>query len=219
MQVKILKLLVAFPDIKIVVEKPIVTDQIINQEIFELFYKQSNLFISRPWNFSQLWLNFRENLLKIEYLSKIKVTHGGEIVRQYISPAQDWLHHDICLIEDLNLNLKPNFIIDKKVWSNGNKNLYMNIGDSPSIEIEGGYSQERISIFEVFFQDGLTVKMDMNNRNLSIEKLDKKLENFVYGDDLPINSMVQRFIKTEINEVSKNHELKILQALQILSIG
>jgi hypothetical protein len=216
MQVKIIKLLFAFPDIKIVVEKPIVTDQIINQEILELFSKQSNLFISRPWNFSQLWLNFKENLLKIEYLNNIKVTHGGDIVRQYISPAQDWLHHDICLIEDLKL--KPNYIIDKKVWSNGNKNLHINIGDSPSIEIEGGYSQERISIFEVFFQDGLTVKMDMNNRNLSIEKLDKKLENFVYVDDLPINSMIERFIKTEINEVSKNHELKILQELQILSI-
>lgn len=218
MQVKIIRLLVAFPNIKIIVEKPIVTNQISNQEILELFSEQSNLFISRPWNFSQLWLKFKENLLNSEYISKIEITHSGEIVRDYISPPQDWLHHDICLIQDLNLDLMKNYTLNKKIWSNDDKNLLVNIGEGPYIEIKGGYSADRISIFKVFFHNGSSVKMDMNRRNFSIQALDERTKIVEFRDEMPINSMVEHFIKTEINDSSKKHELKILQDLQILAI-
>jgi hypothetical protein len=58
----------------------------------------------------------------------------------------------------------------------------------------------------------------MNNRELSIQASNGMTEMFEYRDDLPINSMVDHFIKTESNAVSKNHELKIFQELRILAI-
>ena len=218
MQLRILKLLKSFTNTKIVIEKPISTNLNINQEIFEIFSNQDNLLISRPWNFSELWLKFKENIVKGGEINSVEIEHSGEILREYINPPQDWLHHDLCLFQELNNDLKLCFSLSKKLWSNENKNLTINGRDGLNIEIVGGYSSERISIFEVFFQNGTRIKMDMNNRELSIQASNGMTEMFEYRDDLPINSMVDHFIKTESNAVSKNHELKIFQELRILAI-
>jgi hypothetical protein len=208
----------SFTNTKIVIEKPIGANLKINQEIFEIFSNQDNLLISRPWNFSELWLKFKENIVKGQGIKSIVIEHSGEILREYITPPQDWLHHDLCLIHELNNDLKLSFSPSKKLWSNENKNLTINSRDDICIEIVGGYSSERISIFEIIFQNGTRIKMDMNNRELSIHALNGMTETFEYRDDSPINSMVEHFIKTESNIFSKNYELKIIQVLQILAI-
>ena len=183
-----------------------------------MFSSQLNLFISRPWNFSKLWLQFKENIEISGEIKSLFIKHSGEILRDYINPPQDWLHHDICLIQELNLNFSPHNPLNKIIWSNNHKNLSINIEDGPNIEIEGGFSAERISIFEVFLKNGSKLKMDMNNRNFLIQASDGKTETIDASDDLPVNSMVEQFINTEINETNRNNELKILQKLQILSI-
>ena len=218
LQLKILKLLVSFPNLKIIIEKPISINDPINKELFFMFSSQLNLFISRPWNFSKLWLQFKENIEISGEIKSLFIKHSGEILRDYINPPQDWLHHDICLIQELNLNFSPHNPSNKIIWSNNHKNLSINIEDSPNIEIEGGFSAERISIFEVFLKNGSKLKMDMNNRNFLIQASDGKTETIDASDDLPVNSMVEQFINTEINETNRNNELKILQKLQILSI-
>lgn len=218
MQLKILNLLKSLTNTKIVIEKPIGANLKINQEIFEIFSNQDNLHISRPWNFSELWLKFKENIIKGQGIKSILIEHSGEILREYINPPQDWLHHDLCLIHELNNDLKLSFSPSKKLWSNENKSLTINSRNGLNIEIVGGYSPERISIFDVFFENGTRIKMDMNNRELSIQASNATTETFKYRDDLPINSMVDHYIKTESNIVSKNHELKMLQELQILAI-
>ena len=218
LQLKILKLLGSFPDRKIIIEKPISINNSINKELFSMFSSELNLFISRPWNFSKLWLHFKENIKMHGEIKSLFVEHSGEILRDYINPPQDWLHHDICLIQELNLNFGPHNPLSKIIWSNNHKNISINIGDGSNIEIQGGFSAERISIFEVFLKNGSKIKMDMNNRNFLIQTSDGKTETIEVGDDLPVNSMAEQFINTEINETSRNNELKILQELQILSI-
>jgi hypothetical protein len=183
-----------------------------------MFSSQLNLFISRPWNFSKLWLQFKENIEMHGEIKSLFIKHSGEISRDYIYPPQDWLHHDICLIQELNLNFRTHNPSSKIIWSNNHKNLSINIGNGSNIEIEGGFSAERISIFEVLFKNGSKLKMDMNNRNFLIQASDGKIETVEVGDDLPINSMAEQLMTTEINETSRNNELKILQKLQILSI-
>lgn len=218
MQLRILNLLKSFTNTKIVIEKPISINLNINQEIFKIFSNQDNLLISRPWNFSELWLKFKENIVKGEVIKSIEIKHSGEILREYINPPQDWLHHDICLIHDLSKYINLNNTSINKFWSNEKKNLTINNNNGIKIGIEGGYSPKRVSIFEVSFQNGARLNMDMNHQTYSIQTFDGMIETFEHRDDLPINSMADHFINRDLNVSINKEELKILQELQILAI-
>jgi hypothetical protein len=64
----------------------------------------------------------------------------------------------------------------------------------------------------------MMLTMDMNQKSLTVQRGDSAPEVFKYTDDLPINSMVEHFVGTKIDESNQKRELDLLKALQILSI-
>jgi hypothetical protein len=77
---------------------------------------------------------------------------------------------------------------------------------------------ERNSTLETISEINTTFTMDMNQKSLTIQRGDSAPEAFKYSDDLPINSMVEHFVGTKIDESNQKRELDLLKALQILSI-
>jgi len=218
MQLKILNLLKSFTNTKIVIEKPVGSNQNSNREILDFFYNQSNLFISRPWNFSVIWSKFSANFASNEVIKNIKIEHSGEILREHINPPQDWLHHDVCFIHELNKYLNVDFTKFTKRWSNKNKNLKLKSHEGLKIEIKGGFSTRRVSTFEVSYQNGAKITMDINNRSYSIQTIDGLTQNFEFLNDLPINTMANHIINLDTNPSVTNIELQLLKELQILEV-
>ncbi len=218
MQLESLKKLQSFDELKIVIEKPISKDKIVNQELFKVLSNQSNVFISRPWNFSEIWLQLKKYLSLEQKISGINIRHSGEILRKYINPPQDWLHHDLCLLKEIKPSIELSDLEIRKSWSNENTRLVIESSNGNNIEIAGGYSPDRISIFELFLENGMTLRMDMNHRTLAVQLNNGIIENHEYKDDLPINSMVEYLMNTEFNGFNQKEELEILETLQALSI-
>lgn len=218
LQLKSLHKLQSFSEVRIIIEKPITEDQRINKEITNILLKQNNIFISRPWSFSKLWREYKHNLTAEKYIKSIKVRHSGELLREYINPPQDWLHHDLCLLHEINLDVDLAEAEGRKIWSNNNKNLSIQSNNGVNIDVVGGYSLERISILEIISENNMMLTMDMNQKSLTVQRGDSAPEVFKYTDDLPINSMVEHFVGTKIGESNQKRELDLLKALQILSI-
>jgi hypothetical protein len=218
LQLESIKKLQKFNKIKIVIEKPISKDKIANLELFKVLSNQSNIFISRPWSFSQLWLQLKKYLILEQEITGINIRHCGEILREYINPPQDWLHHDLCLLKEIKPSLEFSGLEIQKSWSIENTRLVIESSNENNIEIVGGYSPERISIFEVFLENGMTLKMDMNRRTLAVQLTNGIIKNHEYKDDLPINSMVEYLMNTELSSSNHKEELEILKTLQALSI-
>jgi hypothetical protein len=218
LQLESLKKLQSFNELKIVIEKPVSKDKIVNLELFKVLSNQSNVFISRPWSFSQLWQQLKKYLSLEQEISGISIRHSGEILRAYITPPQDWLHHDLCLLKEIKPSIELSYFEIGKSWNKENTKLVIESNNENNVEIVGGYAPERISIFEVFLENGTTLKMDMNHRTLTVQLANGAIENYEYGDDLPINSMVDYLINTELNISNHKKELEILEALQVLTI-
>ena len=64
----------------------------------------------------------------------------------------------------------------------------------------------------------MKLKMDMNHRTLTVWLANGVIENYEYSDDLPINSMVNYLIKTELKISNHKKELELLEVLQVLTI-
>jgi hypothetical protein len=77
---------------------------------------------------------------------------------------------------------------------------------------------ERISSLEIILENNMMLTMDMNQKSLTVRRGDSAPEVFKYSDDLPINSMVEHFVGTKIDESNQKRELVLLKALQILSM-
>ena len=218
LQLRALHKLQSFSEVRIIIEKPITEDQRINKEITNILLKQNNIFISRPWSFSKLWREYKHNLTADKDIKSIKVRHSGELLREYINPPQDWLHHDLCLLHEVNLDINVNEAEGGKIWSNNNKKLSIQSNNGVNIDFVGGYSLERISILEIISENNTILTMDMNQKSLTVRRGDSAPEVFKYSDDLPINSMVEHFVGTKIDESNQKRELVLLKALQILSM-
>jgi hypothetical protein len=218
LQLEALHKLQSFSEVRIIIEKPITEDQLINKELSNILLKQGNIFISRPWTFSKLWQEYKHNLTLDKHIRSIKVRHSGELLREYINPPQDWLHHDLCLLHEINLDIDLTEAEGRKIWSNNNKNLSIQSNNGVNIDVVGGYSLERNSTLETISEINTTFTMDMNQKSLTIQRGDSAPEAFKYSDDLPINSMVEHFVGTKIDESNQKRELDLLKALQILSI-
>ena len=218
MQLDSLKKLQSFNKLKIVIEKPVSKDKILNLELFKVLSNQSNIFISRPWNFSQIWLQLKKYFELESEISRINIEHSGEILREYITPPQDWLHHDLCLLKEIKPSIKLSNLVIGKSLNKDNTKLVIESYNENNLKIVGGYTSERISIFEVFLENGIKLKTDMNHRTLTVELDNGVIENYEHSDDLPINSMVDYLINKEWKISNHKKELEILEVLQVLTI-
>ena len=216
LQIKIINTLTNSESTKIIIEKPISSDNLINNKLKEIFLKQRNLFISRPWNFSPIWINFKKEINATNKIEKLIVMHYGEVLRNHINPPQDWLHHDLCLILDLGFNFEDVEVV--KNWSEDRQNLQIQFNQNMHFDISGGYRPNRKSSFIIENQSNTKFELDLNNGVFSIlrstgEEMVSKFQN-----SNSITIMVKYFQDLLINKKSYETEKDYLQILGLLSI-
>ncbi len=87
----------------VILEKPLGSTLVDFSKIEEILNRtQTKIDLSRPWCFSNLWLNLKEKVVDLK-LDQAWVTfkRSGPQSHSYITPAEDWLPHDVYLASDL----------------------------------------------------------------------------------------------------------------------
>lgn len=218
LQVKCVKKTLEFTKAKILVEKPVSLEHKINSEIKNLIEINDNVFISRPWSFSNLWKSFLTDLLSQGNIIDIEINHYGELIRDFIAPPQDWLHHDLCLVEEI-INLREyqniNFRID---WSD-NRDAIKIVGNGDvSIQISGGFSNNRKSSISISFENKTRLVLDLNEKMYSRVGVNGHIETFKFETKNSVSTMVDYFINLNATSDDRVKERSILNRLQLLSI-
>jgi len=217
LQLKSIKKVLELTQTKILIEKPIISDSKINDEIRSLIETQNNIFISRPWNFSNLWRSFLKECLSEGEIIGIEISHSGESSRYFMTPPQDWLHHDLCLLQEL-LKLKNYVDLSYKTeWSEGMQHLDISATGIVSIKIGGGLSAIRNSTFQVEFKNKTKIVMEMTGDKYYKFSSKDKVQEFNFKNDTSLYSMVNYFINSSILSSENLDEKENLKILQLLS--
>lgn len=217
MQLKSIKKILAFSETKILIEKPICSYPQINNEITKLIANQNNIFISRPWNFSNLWRYFLRECLSEGEIISIKISHSGDSSRHFMTPPQDWLHHDLCLLEEL-LRLKNYQNLKYEVeWSEEKNHLDISGTGIISIKIGGGLSTKRDSTFQIQFKNGTKMVMDMIESKYYKFDTKSEAQEFAHTNNDSLYNMVNHFIDLSLNSSEIKDEIEKLHFLDLLA--
>jgi hypothetical protein len=216
MQLISIKKLLQISAAKILVEKPISSFPEINYEIAKLIAIQNNVFISRPWNFSNLWKFFLGECLSEGEIISVEINHSGESNRDFMTPPQDWLHHDLCLLQEL-LKFKRYDKLDYLVeWTKSKSQLDIAGIGVISVRVSGGLSAERSSTFEVRFRNNTKMIMDMSRNKCYKFNSTGEVQEFEFTNKNSLFLMVNYFVDLNSNLIENKEEEK-LQILDLLS--
>ena len=217
LQLKCVKKILEIAKAKILIEKPVGLDLQINSEIKSLIEGNDNVFISRPWSFSKLWKDFLADIVHQGDLTGLEVKHFGEITRDFMAPPQDWLHHDLCLLEEI-ISLYKYKRIDFQIHWSSNRDTLKILGEGDmSIEINGGFSENRKSHISLTFQNETKLVLDLNEKTYSRIEIENELETFEFETNDSIPTMVDYFMNLRTNLSDREKEINILNRLQLLS--
>lgn len=62
----------------------------------------SNIDLSRPWCFSNIWINLKDRIKNWDLKgASFTFRRSGPVAHTYISPVEDWIPHDIYLASDI----------------------------------------------------------------------------------------------------------------------
>ena len=218
LQLKCIKNILGITKSKILIEKPISLDPLINSEVLDLIKGNDNIFISRPWNYSNIWKSFLTDCISHGQIVHLDVRHFGEVVRDFITPPQDWLHHDLCLLDEI-ISLPKYKNIDYQIDWSINRDALKIIGNGDfTLEVNGGYSNTRESSISVTFNDKTKMVLNLNEKSYSKINAKNEIETLKFETNDSIPTMIDHLIKLNSNSDDRLKERNILNSLQLLSI-
>jgi hypothetical protein len=151
---------------KFILEKPIG----INKEDFarlnQILHKVINPPIfSNPWSKTTIWHEVKKIILKENSTFTGSIRRSGPTRRKYISPFEDWSPHDIYLLLEIDLDLRPSHPIFKALDL---LEIQINIGQGGKVSFISGYSIERTALWELRFDNGKELSANFVTNSLII---------------------------------------------------
>jgi hypothetical protein len=218
LQLKCVKNILEITKAKILIEKPISQNLLINSEVLSLIEGNDNIFISRPWNYSKIWRSFLADCISQGEILHLDVRHFGEIVRDFITPPQDWLHHDICLLEEIISFHKYKNMDFQTDWSADRDSLRIIGNGDITIEVNGGFSETREFSISVTFKNKTKMVLNLNEKSYSMINAKNQIKTLKFETNDSIPTMIDHLIKLNTNLDDRLKERNILNSLQLLSI-
>jgi hypothetical protein len=130
---------------KIIIEKPFASNLYELNSILTYSNSSKNkLYVSEPWRHSRIWKTKKLEIERTNGMKSILIKRGGPITRDYITPAWDWMQHDIGLLSDLLLSHCNSIdLICGMNTGQHNLNLKIKSKDFYNIDLNVGYFPQR----------------------------------------------------------------------------
>ena len=201
LQLSILRKLINIK-LKIVLEKPIATNEQSWNELDEvLFQSSSSIFYSQPWTYSKIWEKSIEEISNLSLPISIDIYRSGKEGREIYSGAQDWLPHDLYLLEDLlkkidafegNLEFTKKQEINNFSLAIANKiTVNFKFHVTPEREMRWIVSSSRVEMLEIDF-----FKMALKRLALKTHLSRQELDNF--SEDHPLVNMLSWYLSADL---------------------
>jgi predicted dehydrogenase len=173
-------------------------------------------FASAPWSYSEQWKSSKEFFDQSGIHRNISITRGGDHLRDYVTPEQDWLIHDLMLLQDLEKENAQNLQVAKcRCYSiYGSGHLIGMLSDASKWHLQGGYiSHSRIAVWRVETEE-LILTVNFQNGSRIVERRDGKiLQNTTFDNSRVLNSMASDIICDRIGSGDVVSTLKLSRYL------
>jgi hypothetical protein len=134
---------------KVILEKPIARTQFELQEIKEaICTSASEIYLSQPWVYSDIWSKTLEMYFKKESVSKIVLEMGDNRIRSDITPGLDWLPHELYFATSIAKQFKAkDSEIEVEILDYSPERISANIkiGSRLHLEIKSGLFSTKIA--------------------------------------------------------------------------
>ena len=130
---------------KVIIEKPFASNlHELNLILTYSSNSKNKIYVSEPWRHSQIWQVKKLEIERTSGKKNVLINRGGPIIRDYITPAWDWMQHDIGLLSDLLDSKESSLNILASINQNrDNFNLKVKSGDTYDLEVNAGYMSRR----------------------------------------------------------------------------
>lgn len=199
-------------DCNVILEKPLATTSQTWRKVTDLIQSADcRIFYSQPWTFSKLWHRATNEFSKLQFPISINIYKTGQEYRTNFTALQDWLPHDLYLIESLIRNLditEEGISVSQSQLSNQIKII---AGEKLYINLHFDISQHRKMTWEVSSDYGINFVVDfMNNTFEKFDDTEMLLQETFIGDH-PLINMFNQYISEVDHEI--NNRLPILQEI------
>jgi len=177
---------------KLILEKPLFTNLSQLQKFTKIVEESTlSLYFSCPWKYSKIWEFSKKTMMQNIYPLNIQTQRYGTALRKYAKPPQDWLAHDIYLVQDLFISTNFRLIERETIWIEDTKEAIVNLKmpDGSKCSIIGGYanSAARWANWSVYFSDNSKMEID-----------------FLYGETRIYNN-AEVDLPEQIVSITENH--------------
>jgi predicted dehydrogenase len=149
---------------KVVLEKPIAQT---STELMELkstiFNSASDVYLSQPWTYSDIWKKFSSLLEQKNSVNKIVIFRGDNRFRSDVTPGLDWIPHDLYLIASVIGQFEIDTSqVDVEIASHTSENISIVIkaGSRICAEINSGFYPTRIAQISGYSDEDLIMTGD-----------------------------------------------------------
>ena len=217
-QIKLLKLLqpTGFLGL-LLIEKPFASDKGEYNTLLESKIALPGLSISNPWTYSEMWRNFKNEFEQKGHEYQIEGIRQGPVQRDYISPQQDWLFHDLMLSLDLakHISTETDLIVVVDFVDIEKQGISVRISPEVKIKISGGFALERVAKWTVLYENVTATLNFQTNEFSSLRGESEGLcHDLVSYSDHPLSTMLYSLINQYQNEAEFVYSLEILSSLK-----
>ena len=158
---------------KVILEKPIFTNLSQVQKFTNVVDGSAlSFYLSSPWKFSKIWEYSKKAIIKNVHPLNIETQRFGIALREYAKPPQDWLAHDIYLIQDLFLSTNFSLIDKETLWAKDMTEASINLQmpDGSKCSMRGGYANnaKKWANWNVYFSDSRKMEIDFLHGKIGI---------------------------------------------------
>lgn len=196
----------------LILEKPLATSEQSWRDIVTLIKNSKcRVFYSQPWTYSKVWQRFIGELSGLNSPISIEIHKTGQKYRSDFTAPQDWLPHDLYLVESLlkKLDISRNRIVVARGLKANQTSI--NIDNKATISITFTASEHRQMVWSIVAFHRSKLIIDFLDNSISKYDGDVMVSKESFADDHPMVNMVEQFM-IDIQGPFEN-ELPIMQEI------
>ena len=196
----------------VILEKPLATSAQSWRDVASLISNSKcRVFFSQPWTFSKLWQSFVSEISKLNSPNSIQILRSGQEYRSDFTALQDWLPHDLYLLESLlrKLGISGEQIVVAKGLNSTQTSIM--VADKLHISISFTTSNHRQMFWSIATNHGSKFVIDFLDSSISKYDEETVLSTESFAGDHPLVNMLEQFL-IDIQRPSEN-ELPIMQEI------
>jgi hypothetical protein len=196
----------------IVLEKPLATSAQSWRDVATLITNaKCRVFYSQPWTFSKLWQRFVGGINGLNSPYSIEIHKTGQEYRSDFTALQDWLPHDLYLVESLlrKLELSGERIVVARGLNSTQTSI--TLADKLQIHISFTAGNNRKMLWSIATNRGSKFVIDFLEGSISEFDEEIMLSKESFADDHPLVNMVEQFM-IDIQRPAES-ELPVMQEI------